>query len=139
MYLSTGGIFVVAIMFLGLLFVLTPWLYLPYLRLLEARDALEGDTATSVGAEAVGHLEQRLESEWQGAKKEISAALNSARQAARDAAAEEINTAKLALQERAKAEEDELEATLTNMRGALEGEVDRLASELVTLALGRQA
>jgi F0F1-type ATP synthase membrane subunit b/b' len=115
MYLSTVGILVITVIFLGLLFLFTPWLYRPYLDLLEAREALEDPTASPAGSEAVERLEQRVQAQWDEARQEV------------------VNHAS------ASSEEAELELTIASARTALRDDVAKLADELVSKALGRSA
>ncbi len=137
MYLSTVGILVITVIFLGLLFLFTPWLYRPYLDLLEARDALESPAAGAAGSEAVERLEQRVQAQWEEARQDVLGKASEQRLHVRGEAQVKIDAAKAAISERANAEEAELEATIDGARSALKEDVTKLADELVTKALGR--
>ena len=137
MYLSTVGILVITVIFLGLLFLFTPWLYRPYLDLLEAREALESPTAAAAGSEAVERLEQRVQAQWEEARQGVLGQASDQRLQVRHEAQAKIDAAKAAISERASAEEAELESTIDGARLALKEDVTKLADELVTKALGR--
>ena len=139
MYLSTVGILVITVIFLGLLFLFTPWLYRPYLDLLEAREALEDPTTSAAGSDAVERLEKRVQAEWDQARQEVLSQASEQRLSARHEAQGRIDEAKAAISERAVAEEAELESTIANARTALTDDVAKLADELVAKALGRSA
>ena len=139
MYLSTVGILVITVIFLGLLFLFTPWLYRPYLDLLEAREALEDPTASPAGSEAVERLEQRVQAQWDEARQEVVNHISEQRLTVRTEAQSRIDEAKLAISERASSEEAELELTIASARTALRDDVAKLADELVSKALGRSA
>jgi F0F1-type ATP synthase membrane subunit b/b' len=139
MYLSTVGILVITVIFLGLLFLFTPWLYRPYLDLLEAREALEDPTASPAGSEAVERLEQRVQAQWDEARQEVVNHASEQRLTVRTEAQSRIDEAKLAISERASSEEAELELTIASARTALRDDVAKLADELVSKALGRSA
>lgn len=137
MYLSTVGILVITIIFFGLLFLFTPWLYRPYLDLLEAREALEDPSASTAGSEAVDRLSQRLSSQWSEARAEVLGEASRQRLETRATAQTSIDEAKSALAASAAGEEAQLQATIDAARTALSADVDSLADELVTKALGR--
>jgi F0F1-type ATP synthase membrane subunit b/b' len=137
MYLSTVGILVIAVIFFGLLFLLTPWLYRPYLDLLEAREALEDPSASAAGSEAVDRLSQRLSSQWSEARAEVLNEASKQRLETRATAQLAIDDAKSALAAGAVTEEAQLQATVDAASAALSADVDSLADELVTKALGR--
>ena len=139
MYVSTVGILVILVIFLGLLFLFTPWLYRPYLDLLEAREALEGPEASGSGVHAVDRLERRVQAKWESARQKVENSASSKRSSLRQDAQAKIGDAGQAILERARAEEAELEATIDKARNDLEGDVKALADELVTKALGRSA
>ena len=133
------GIVVIAVIFLGLLFLFTPWLYRPYLQLLDAREALEAQTDVTVGAEAVERLEQSVEAQWQEARTKVLAEVADLRGETRQAAQKSVDEAKVALQKRAAAEEAELGEALDRVRTDLSDHVTRLSDELVDMAIGRNA
>jgi F0F1-type ATP synthase membrane subunit b/b' len=137
MYLSTVGILVIAVIFFGLLFLFTPWLYRPYLDLLEAREALEDPSASAAGSEAVDRLSKRLSSQWSEARAEVLSEASKQRLETRATAQVGIDEAKSSLVAGAAAEEAQLQATIDAARSALSADVDSLADELVTKALGR--
>ncbi len=137
MYLSTVGILVITVIFLGLLFLFTPWLYRPYLDLLEARDALEDPTASAASSEAVERLEKRVQAEWDQARQEVLNQASEQRLNARSEAQGRIDEAKAAISASASAEEAELESTIASARTALRDDVAKLADELAAKALGR--
>ena len=78
MALTLPGLIIISVLFLGLLFVFTPLLYGPYLRVLEDREALEAGIARD------GNESPELEAMEQ----QIQQALSEARDAARSATAE---------------------------------------------------
>ena len=119
MYLSTVGILVITVIFLGLLFLFTPWLYRPYLDLLEARDALEDPATSAASSEAVERLEKRVQAEWDQARQEVLNQASEQRLNARGEAQGRIDAAKVAISETATAEEAELESTIASARTAL--------------------
>jgi F0F1-type ATP synthase membrane subunit b/b' len=139
MYVSTVGILVILVIFLGLLFLFTPWLYRPYLDLLEAREALEDPSASASGDRAVERLEKRVQAKWDSAQEKVSDSASSKRSGLRRDAQARVDEASRALLERAQSEEAELEKTIESARVGLEGEVKALADELVAKALGRSA
>ena len=137
MYVSTVGILVILVIFLGLLFLFTPWLYRPYLDLLEAREALESPTAVTSGEDAVERLERRVQAKWTEARQAIEGAAASQRASLRLEAQAKIDGASETVSQQAQAEEAALEATVAAARDALEGDVKALADDLVAKALGR--
>lgn len=139
MYVSTVGILVILVIFLGLLFLFTPWLYRPYLDLLEAREALEDPTVTTSEADAVDRLERRVQEKWDSARKGVETSASSKRNGIRKAAQAKIDDASQAILASAQREEAELEATIDSARTALEADVKALTDDLVAKALGRSA
>ncbi len=139
MYVSTVGILVILVIFLGLLFLFTPWLYRPYLDLLEAREALEDPTVATSGADAVDRLEQRVQEKWDSARKSVEASASNQRTSIRQEAQAKIEEASKAILATAQKEEAELESTIDSARTALEADVKALTDDLVAKALGRTA
>ena len=139
MYVSTVGILVILVIFLGLLFLFTPWLYRPYLDLLEAREALEDPAVATSGADAVDRLERRVQEKWNTARKSVETSASNQRTSMRQEAQSKIEEASKAILATAQKEEAELEATIDSARTALEADVQALTDDLVAKALGRSA
>lgn len=137
MYVSTVGILVILVIFLGLLFLFTPWLYRPYLDLLEAREALEDPAVATSGADAVDRLERRVQEKWNTARKSLETSASNQRTSMRQEAQAKIEEASKAILVTAQKEEAELEATIDSARTALESDVQALTDDLVAKALGR--
>ena len=78
-----------------------PWLYRPYLDLLEAREALEDPTTSAAGSDAVERLEKRVQAEWDQARQEVLSQASEQRLSARHEAQGRIDEAKAAISERA--------------------------------------
>ena len=123
--------------FLGLLFLFTPWLYRPYLDLLEAREALEDPAVATSGADAVDRLERRVQEKWNTARKSLETSASNQRTSMRQEAQAKIEEASKAILVTAQKEEAELEATIDSARTALESDVQALTDDLVAKALGR--
>jgi F0F1-type ATP synthase membrane subunit b/b' len=107
------------------------------LDLLEAREALEDPSASAAGSEAVDRLSQRLSSQWSEARAEVLNEASKQRLETRATAQLAIDDAKSALAAGAVTEEAQLQATVDAASAALSADVDSLADELVTKALGR--
>ena len=139
MYVSTVGILVILVIFLGLLFLFTPWLHRPYLDLLEAREALEDPAVATSGADAVDRLERRVQEKGDTARKSVETSASNQRTSMRQEAQSKIEEASKAILATAQKEEAELEATIDSARTALEADVQALTDDLVAKALGRSA
>ena len=137
MYLSTVGILVIAAILFVLLIMFMPMLYGPYLNLLDARDALEDQTESQAGDQAVERLERRVDEEWSRGQDAVREAAAKARTSTRADAQKRIDDAKAAVQAKAAAEEAELSKSLDAAREKLSDDVEALTKQLVGLAIGR--
>ena len=108
--------FMLLVIFLGLLFLFTPWLYRPYLDLL-GDETLERPTAATSGEDAVERLERRVQAKWTEARQAIEETAASQRASLFRAQAK-IDGASETVSQQAQAEEAALEATVATRRMA---------------------
>ncbi|MBF95359.1 MAG: hypothetical protein CMH58_09400 [Myxococcales bacterium] len=138
MALTLPGLIIISVLFLGLLFVFTPLLYGPYLRVLEDREALEAGIARD------GNESPELEAMEQ----QIQQALSEARDAARSATAEaraktvasanrEVDALRQRLASEAETHREELRLQTETARQSLHEDANAMAAEIGDRVLGR--
>ncbi|MEC7751260.1 MAG: hypothetical protein VX405_07150 [Myxococcota bacterium] len=138
MALTLPGLIIISVLFLGLLFVFTPLLYGPYLRVLDDREALEAGIARD------GNESPELEAMEQ----KIQQALNEARDAARSATAEaraktvasansEVDALRERLASEAETHRGQLRLQTETARQSLHEEANAMAAEIGDRVLGR--
>ena len=138
MALTLPGLIIISVLFLGLLFVFTPLLYGPYLRVLEDREALEAGIARD------GNESPELEAMEQ----QIQQALSEARDAARSATAEaraktvasanrEVDALRQRLASEAETHREQLRLQTETARQSLHEDANAMAAEIGDRVLGR--
>ena len=138
MALTLPGLIIISVLFLGLLFIFTPLLYGPYLRVLEDREALEAGIARD------GNESPELEAMEQ----QIQQALSEARDAARSATAEaraktvasanrEVDALRQRLASEAETHREELRLQTETARQSLHEDANAMAAEIGDRVLGR--
>ena len=138
MALTLPGLIIISVLFLGLLFVFTPLLYGPYLRVLEDREALEAGIARD------GNESPELEAMEQ----QIQQALSEARDAARSATAEaraktvasanrEVDALRQRLASEAETHREQLRMQTETARQSLHEDANAMAAEIGDRVLGR--
>ncbi|HBU47200.1 MAG TPA: hypothetical protein DEB46_02705 [Myxococcales bacterium] len=138
MALTLPGLIIISVLFLGLLFIFTPLLYGPYLRVLEDREALEAGIARD------GNESPELEAMEQ----QIQQALSEARDAARSATAEaraktvasanrEVDALRQRLASEAETHREQLRMQTETARQSLHEDANAMAAEIGDRVLGR--
>ena len=138
MALTLPGLIIISVLFLGLLFVFTPLLYGPYLRVLDDREALEAGIARD------GNESPELEAMEQ----QIQQALSEARDAARSATAEaraktvasanrEVDALRQRLASEAETHREQLRLQTETARQSLHEDANAMAAEIGDRVLGR--
>ena len=138
MALSLPGLIIILVLFLGLLFILTPLLYGPYLRVLDAREALEA----GIGHEDEAYpeldaMEARIAEALQAAEDEARGANAEARARAVGAANQEVAELRRRLLAEATEHRDRLQVQTEEARQTLKQEAETMASEIGQRVLGR--
>ncbi|MBM64612.1 MAG: hypothetical protein CMH55_00075 [Myxococcales bacterium] len=138
MALSLPGVIIILVLFLGLLFVFTPLLYRPYLRILDEREALE----TGIGHEDEAHpeldaMEAQVMTALQAAEDEVRSANAEARARAIAASNEEIGELRQRLATEAGEHREQLQAQTEAARQSLRQEAEAMAGEIGHRVLGR--
>ena len=138
MALTLPGLIIISVLFLGLLFIFTPLLYGPYLRVLDDREALEAGIARD------GNESPELEAMEQ----QIQQALSEARDAARSATAEaraktvasanrEVDALRQRLASEAETHREQLRLQTETARQSLHEDANAMAAEIGDRVLGR--
>lgn len=138
MTLSLPGLIIIAVLFLGLLFIFTPLVYRPYLQVLDARDELEAHA----GHETENRPElQELEAKIASSLAETEAAARKENAEARArvvaGAQGELDGVRDRLAQEAAGFRESLTGEVEAARGQLGTEAETLAHEIGAKVLGR--
>ena len=138
MALSLPGLIIISVLFLGLLFVFTPLLYSPFLRVLEEREALEA----GIGHEDEAHpeleaMEQRIHDALQGARDAARRTNAEARVQVVERANQELSGLRERLAKEADEHRQQLQDQTEQARRSLQQEAEIMAGEIGHRVLGR--
>lgn len=138
MTLSLPGLIIILVLFLGLLFIFTPLLYRPYLRILDEREALE----TGIGHEDEAHpeldaMEAQIAKALTEAEDEMRGANAEARSRAVSASNEEIADLRQRLAAEAGEHREQLQAQTEAARQSLRQDAEKMAGDIGHRVLGR--
>jgi len=138
MALSLPGLIIISVLFLGLIVVLTPLLYGPYLRVLDEREALEA----GIGHEDEAYpeldaMEGRILKALQDAEDDARGANAEARARAVATANQEVAELRQRLLAEATEYRERLRAQTEEARQSLRQEAESLAGEIGHQVLGR--